>query len=527
MIRALHRLTTANLFSIAALSAAIVVCATTAVQAQYVTIAPVGGDWDISGRVVGFDGDFLRLQTPNGVVTLRYDADQCAGFSCPDAPSDAPVLRIAGTGLASDMILPTLIEIFAAPRGLSPQRYDFGGQTTGYALVDDAGVPALNIVFQSTDTATALGEAMSYDADILLADRELTTTELDRAARVGLGDVADPQRMRLLAMTVLTPVAAVESEVPDLTIAQLAAILSGEITNWAQVGGTDGPVTVHIAAPNVGQGRAVIERVLEPAGRTLALNAVAHDDYRSLVAAMSGDRGAIALVPEGEIEGLQQIPLVDACGDPWTTDAQAFRAGDYPLVLPLYLHLPRYRLPPIAQGFLAEMSSDPAEAALENAGVITHAPRALPAVPRLTIDATSETLAPDDDPLVGMQRLSLTFRFEDGSRALDGPSRLHVRLLADLIRAGEFADQRIVLTGFSDGVGSAERNLTLSQARAREVRRAVVRDLGGRLPTAVTIETLAFGESRQIACDLSVWGRRINRRVEVWTGPKDTLPSEN
>ena len=34
--------------------------------------------------------------------------------------------------------------------------------------------------------------------------------------------------------------------------------------------------------------------------------------------------------------------------------------------------------------------------------------------------------------------------------------------------------------------------------------------------TAPALETEAFGEALPMACDDSDWGRKVNRRVEVW-----------
>ena len=65
----------------------------------------------------------------------------------------------------------------------------------------------------------------------------------------------------------------------------------------------------------------------------------------------------------------------------------------------------------------------------------------------------------------GADRLSLTFRFEDGSSTLDAQSRDNLADLAQLIASGQFRNERMVLTGFSDGSGTADANLALSIER--------------------------------------------------------------
>ena len=111
------------------------------------------------------------------------------------------------------------------------------------------------------------------------------------------------------------------------------------------------------------------------------------------------------------------------------------------------------------------------------------------------------------------QRLTLTFRFEDGASALDVQSRSNVRRLADAIRRGEFESEELVFVGFTDGEGPEDGNLRLSKRRANSVRKEVLKFLGG---ADIDLIAEGFGEIVPMACDDTDWGRQVNRRVEVW-----------
>ena len=117
------------------------------------------------------------------------------------------------------------------------------------------------------------------------------------------------------------------------------------------------------------------------------------------------------------------------------------------------------------------------------------------------------------------QRLSLTFRFKDGSAQLDAHSRDNLADLARHIAAGRFAEYDLVFAGFSDGTGAADVNLDLSKNRAEAVLAALellAPDIASdHLPTVS-----AFGESLPMACDTTAIGRRMNRRVEIWIKSK-------
>jgi len=52
--------------------------------------------------------------------------------------------------------------------------------------------------------------------------------------------------------------------------------------------------------------------------------------------------------------------------------------------------------------------------------------------------------------------------------------------------------------------------------RAKRARQAIWNQAMTANPDRVAIDIQSFGEAMPMACDDSAWGRRINRRVEVW-----------
>jgi len=70
--------------------------------------------------------------------------------------------------------------------------------------------------------------------------------------------------------------------------------------------------------------------------------------------------------------------------------------------------------------------------------------------------------------------------------------------------------------GFSDSNGSASTNLQIARRRATAVRDAVIAVAETADLSRIALETEAFGEAMPMACDDTAWGRKTNRRVEVW-----------
>jgi phosphate transport system substrate-binding protein len=118
--------------------------------------------------------------------------------------------------------------------------------------------------------------------------------------------------------------------------------------------------------------------------------------------------------------------------------------------------------------------------------------------------------------LAEAERLTTSFRFAGGATRLDPQSAGNVRRLAQAIDSGVFDGKELVFVGFSDGKGPAQRNHGISRQRADAVRAAVQEELRGPVTDRVRLSVEAFGEALPLACDDSSWGRRVNRRVEVW-----------
>ena len=99
--------------------------------------------------------------------------------------------------------------------------------------------------------------------------------------------------------------------------------------------------------------------------------------------------------------------------------------------------------------------------------------------------------------------------FETGSAVLRPGAEARLQPLARYLRANPRVQVRI--DGFTDSVGSAASNLTLSRDRARSVGHALV-EMGVDLDR---LQLDGHGESTPVASNGDAAGRQLNRRVEV------------
>ena len=101
--------------------------------------------------------------------------------------------------------------------------------------------PDVTISYNGSGSGAGITAAIDGTADMGLSSRELKDEE------AGKGAVAN-----LVALDGVAVVVNPENTVEDLTVAQIADIFSGKITNWAEVGGADGPIAVLGREPGSG-----------------------------------------------------------------------------------------------------------------------------------------------------------------------------------------------------------------------------------------------------------------------------------
>ena len=478
----------------------------TAVIAQDITLSAVNGGLTISGLLQGYDGEFYRVETSYGMLVVDGQGVICDGPACPDLVAPKSIVRFVGAPDAGSTLLPPLAAAFAGFLGL---RYRHVTQPYYVAVFSDPKTAKDLIEFHFMP----MTPADTHDA--LIAGR----------AELGISASVQPDLgHRALALDALLPIMAADNPTPRLSTTDLERVLTGAAQNWQEIGGPDMPIVMHSLAANTD-----LQQVLNAHFGVLLPTSVVHSDMKSLAAAVSRDPWAFAVTGRSMQGAAAAIPLTDSCGFPMLDSALAVKAEDYPLSMPLYVLTPRRRLPLFARQFLEFLATPDAQETIRTTGFIDRSPqrqamtsdglRLINAIQGAGDEVTLPDLKRLVDGMTGADRLSLTFRFEDGSSQLDGQSRQNLIDLAQLLEIGAFAREDLVLAGFSDGSGAAKDNLDLSRARAQSVADALLL-VAPDVPARLMPKVMAYGETLPIACDISADGRHLNRRVELWITPK-------
>lgn len=510
----------------AACCAALFVCVSVAL-AEPVTVTGPNG-FQITGDVINYDGDYLRLATGVGEVTLNFDGVTCDGADCPDLSSFVPVVRFSGASRLADLLLPALIEGYAQQKRHQSERILVDADHYTFEISDD-GTPLVQFAFRSTTTDEGFADLLAYEADIAMSVREVTPAEIALAQGIGLGLLETTNQARIVALDGMIPIASVVQPVRDISLEQLSQVYAGEIQRWSDLGGPNIPISLHLLDAQQGFSQGFVEQVLSVEGREISVEIQRYANPDELARNVSRDAGALGVVPFGMIGDAVPLGLRGKCGLVSTAQRDTVMTGDYPLGQPLFLYLPERRIAPEAARFLDWLQTPDAQLIIRRAGFVDQGHLAIPIAQQGDRFASAIASAGEQVSLAELQRMvrllgpaeriATTFRFEVGSTRLSAQSRSNVTQLARAIQEGEYDNAELILVGFSDGRGPAVANRDLSSARADAVRRAILDQLQGQMPTGSSLTIDAFGEALPMGCDDTEWGRQMNRRVELWLRP--------
>ncbi len=492
--------------------------------AQDITLTSHDGEVEVVGTLLGYDGEFYRVDTRFGELTVDGSGVTCDGPACPSLTDFVAEIRFSGSSVMAETLLPALVQGFATQEGLTVAPSQDGAVLALHH--PDRQAPLARFTLGGSDTGQGFADLTGNMADIVLAQREIRPAEQELTREAGLGDLTQPRRSRVLALDAMVPVVAADNPVQQISAADLARVFAGGITNWAELGGPDAPIALNLSAAGSGLAQAVDDLLMKPAGVQLSGDITRHARNSDLVRAVAGDPFAIGIASLAETAGARALPLAGGCGHAVRATRQSVKTEDYPLTSPMFLYLPQRRLPRLARQFLAYTQSSAAQLVIRRAGFVDQSPetirvglqgdRLANAIATGGAEVGLDGLQRMIETLRPMTRLSLSFRFEPGSSRPDAQSRSNILQLAQALESGTLDVRKLSFVGFSDGVGGADANTRIALRRAQTVRNSVLAAVETSIPDSIEITAEGFGEAMPMACDDTEWGRKVNRRVEIW-----------
>lgn len=444
-----------------------------------------------------------------------------------NAKKKVVVLRIHGSNTVGASLAPALVRDFLKERG-------FTGITTdrkGVEAVISYSKPGDNTIYQveikAHGSSTAFGETDSNKevgllgkfCDVGMASRQIKDKERKALMEVGLGDMSTAATEFPIALDGVAVVMNRSNPIQALTVAQIAEIFAGKITNWKELGGADEPIKVFARDEQSGTWDTFESRVLKPFKLSLTeSNVQRFEDSALLVRNVASTKGGIGFTGLAYVDSTVKGLAVQAGKEarPFQPTRLTVKTQDYPLARLLYFYLP-VNADSFARDFVKFTMSNDGQAVVDKSGLVGQGLSSQ--VDRSNASELKKQLLTDNTVPQTYKMLianadradtQANIRFMQGSNEPDINSLNNLDRLASYLANPGHEKFGVVLIGFTDSVGNRSSNLRLSEQRADEVK-GLLEAKGVR-----NITTAGFGEVMPVADNENEDGRSQNRRVEIW-----------
>lgn len=444
----------------------------------------------------------LQAITETRVKSAVKPAQQAYVPGSPLVRASTPLFRVHGSNTVGEKLTPRLVESYLMARGATDIKTVQGKGPSEKAVSAQLNGRIEFIEIHAHGSSTAFTDLLQGSAELGMSSRRIKAQERDMLLDKN-GDLTEPGSEHIIGLDGLAIITNSNNTVAQLSIPQLVKIFSGEVTNWSELGGKDLPITLYARDENSGTWDSFKSMVLDPASATLAVTAKRFESSTELSDSVAKDEGAIGFIGLPYVRRAKLLAISTAKTSKAILPTHfTVSTEDYPLSRRLYFYLPQKNINAEAEEFVKFSATERGQSIVEDIGLVSQNIK--------TGQPFSNNFYPEEmrSLTARSQRLSINFRFKDGSDELD------TKGISDLDRLVKYvetnAPKRVQLFGFSDTEGDKAQNMELSLRRAKVVEQHLI--ARGIYPLVAR----GMGEEAPLASSNTEEGRRMNRRVEVW-----------
>ncbi|TSD76404.1 OmpA family protein [Pseudomonas sp. KBS0710] len=418
-------------------------------------------------------------------------------------PDQGPALRIQGSNTIGAALGPALVKGMLEHLGLQAVHSEPGdGANEQRVIAKTRQGKTVMVEVAAHGSSTGFSALKKSNADLAAASRPIKDSEL--VDLEPLGDLKSPDAEQVIAIDGLAIILNPQNPLNTLNTEQLAQIFNGEVSQWEEVGGVGGAIHLYARDDQSGTYDTFKELVLNRRGKPLAATAKRFESSEALSDAVSHDPHGIGFIGLPYVRQAKALAIVDGDSQPMLPMTSLIATEDYPLSRRLYFYLPPSNRNPWAKALVDFTQSGKGQAIVAANGFIAQQVQAIAVEPRASMPEGYQTIVRD------AQRLSMNFRFEEGSASLDNKARQDLQRVVAYLKSHGKLDKQVTLVGFGDAKNDPQRAALLSKLRAMAVRRELVKS------GVVLRDIRGFGAQMPVAANTADEGRIKNRRVEVW-----------
>ncbi|MFE1811528.1 substrate-binding domain-containing protein [Metapseudomonas otitidis] len=424
-------------------------------------------------------------------------------FAALPIPADrSPALRIQGSNTIGAKLGPALVRGLMEEEGLGNIRQEAGSQENEVQLIGRA--PSgreVRINVAAHGSGTGFVALKDGSADLAASSRPIKDAEA--ADLKTFGDLRSQYSENVIAIDGLAIILHPSNPLAKLDTTQLARVFAGEVKTWEELGGKGGAIHLYARDDKSGTFDTFKELVLASHGKALATGANRFESNDRLAEAVAADPQGIGFVGLASVGKAHTLAIADGDSQAMAPSTTLIATEDYPLSRRLFFYVKPGEKNAWAQALVRFAQGPRGQALVAQTGFVAQTVQAVKVTPQAGMPEAYRQLTGE------AQRLSVNFRFQEGSANLDNKALRDVeRVLAYLKDSGKLANQ-VVLVGFGDAKPDPNRAALLSKLRAMAVRRELAK--GG----VSFRDIVGLGDELPVAAD-SDEGRIRNRRVEVW-----------
>jgi len=411
-----------------------------------------------------------------------------------DIPESEVVMTISGSSVINDDLAPQLVKAYMESQNFSEIQV-LTLSKKEKAVIGKLNGKSLRVNVKSPGTKDGFLAMRDNKADICMA-----SAQADPEFR----DVSTENVIGLDGIAVITN----QNNPLECLSKEGAEVIFGGKAEWGGVPGSSvkGAITIY----RMGEKTGIYKMFKDLVMNGLDIKGTSFEKSQEMVDAVSKDPNGIGFVSYtflSKSTGIKEVPISDAQNLPCITpNALTIASEKYPLCRRLYMYRPQSSSNPRATAFARFVGSNQGQEIVENAGFIN-----------LTVNTDQAPVVVDNDPAPykalinkGSEKLTTEFRFKTGNDNLDSRGLDDVDRLVSYLSQPRYRNRTIVLVGFTDNTGNAQKNMVLSRQRAASVEKV----LGTK--GVIVSNTIGMGPLRPSRDNSTESNRSFNRRVEVW-----------
>lgn len=499
-------------------------------DAESVLLLANDGSARIPGKLISVTSTEFVIESAHGVLTVRREFVTCEGAGCPDERQQLDRITVAVPDATVADLMTTIVGDYVTSKDFNlTEQLTPGSDLPTLLIGDENGLEVSRLAMAQMDNRTAMRALFNGQVAFALTRQRLTTQQVIQALGFSVQSISDVVHEEIIGLDAIDFVVSDNSSVDVMDIEVVNAILSGQITNWSQLGGADAPVELHSLSQSV----SLFDQLKAYGMSNAALvgGATLHDSAEAMNAAIGSRANALGVAFRSQIRNVKSLSLSSACNVFVDSSEFAIQTEEYPLGVRLY----RYSLKlgedsELGRNLGQFINTDFGQRAIESRGMITQELQIVP-MQKQGARLLSAVLATADDRVSrsvmrdylsetsNARRISTSLRFLSGQAVLDSKAVEDISRISEIVRANEYEGYEVLVFGFSDSFGKIGANLALSKRRAEAVRQILLNENSGYLDVG-NVSSYGIGPVAPVGCNTSNEGRQRNRRVEIWLRPK-------